>query len=285
MSDKTKFERHSSFPQANCYYLESGWFWKMDIPRFDFSKLNLVDAAGMYVSSNAGDFVSNRDDNLTNRRSTSPNRTIELLGLQVGIAMIEVREGGEGGKIVMTMQVEVKDLPTGQATFLQLPRNSAAINAADTPVPYSLTTTTRITHSDPLKLFETVPARTSHVVLSCHGQMKATGVKLLIAGGVGRDNAERVFATLKSKMADGVIWIGGCTAGADNEFCGIAARASGCYVVAPGLTIPAIKARPGMIELWSGQLPKVFDKKTGNTMKLHEFMDLQRTLNFSHTAG
>ena len=282
MSSKTKFECHSSFPKSSCYYLESGWFWKMDIPRFDFSKLNIIDAAGMYVSSNSP-CVSNRDENLTNRTSSSPDRTIELLGLQTGISMIEVREWN-GGKVIMTMQVEVKDLSTGQPTFLQLPENSAAINAADTPVPYKLHTTTRITHSDPPKLFSTVPAGTQHVVISCHGQMKADGVHLLIAGGVGRDNADAVFKTLKPLAGGGVIWIGGCTAGADNEFCGIVAKSSGCYVVAPGLTIPAVPARLGMIELWAGQLPKVFDKDKGVPIKHNDFMDLQRTLNFTHTA-
>lgn len=274
-----RFQPHSSFPQKDCLFLPSGWFWKMQIPRFLISKLDILDIPGLYVCSNSP-MVSNREEYLGPHVVPGPNRTVELLGLQTGIAMIEVRKGGPGGELVITMQVEVVDLAGGQA-WVALDANSVALNAKGTPVPYKLPVSTPINHSNELDLFKTVPAGTKNVVLSCHGQLKISdGIHILIAGKIGRSNCQTIFATLKPRAAGGVCWIMGCSVGEDNEFCKSASQASGCFIAAANITLPPIQPPEGKIELWFQKM-KYFDPANGQPMAPSAFMDKQRELSFS----
>jgi hypothetical protein len=64
------------------------------------------------------------------------------------------------------------------------------------------------------------------------------------------DNCEKVFATLKPKVAENcVIWFGGCNIAANTDFCLKAANAAGCPVVAPYMVLPNQKFPRGHVDM------------------------------------
>jgi hypothetical protein len=252
---------------ANCFFLlPSKWFWKMRIKQHLRAKFYLVNGQGLTASSNNPGVIPNSDEVFTGKTGQEGKRVVEIYGLTPGTALVEFRGPGSS-KPVVTMQIEVVALPGTKPSFVSFSGKSAAINVRDVAHPYRLDSTQTATGGPPENLFDSVPGGTKHVVLNCHGQMNAKGgpegITLFIAGNVTRGNCTAVFAKLKGKSAGGVIWIGGCEAGADNEFCKLAVLASGCYVVAPAITLQSVPVPAGKIDFFAGSMIKYFNKDGG----------------------
>ena len=253
-------------------------------------KVILQDAAGLRIQSRSIIIVPNSPAVFKGAMSTDANRTVEFLGLSNGITMLDVTDDTKPG-LIITLQVEVKPTPNRKLNFVAFDGDSVALNSNDTPVPYSLKTTRRITGGPPENLFDAVPNGARHVAISCHGQMHPTdddrrkglqtkGLELEIAGGITNDNCEAVFGKLRSKCAGGVVWVGGCEAGADLDFCKKAAKASGCFIVASSITIPPVKVPAGQIEFFPGNMIKFFNSDGSGVMSKVDFMSKAKDLKF-----
>jgi len=103
---------------------------------------------------------------------------------------------------------------------------------------------------------------------------------LSIAGGITNDNCDAVFSKLNSRCAGGVVWLGGCEAGADIGFCNKAAKASGCFIVASSITLPPIKVPAGQIEFFPGNMVKFFNSTGTGVIPKLEFMSKAKDLKF-----
>ena len=83
-------------------------------------------------------------------------------------------------------------------------------------------------------------------------------------------------------LQGGVIWIGACAVcGAEQgvEFSKAVAKASGCYVVAPGMTIAAMPVHLNQIEVFTRSFPHYISPK-GELLKQSAFLRLDRQLGF-----
>jgi hypothetical protein len=279
----TRFERHDSMPLADCFFLPSGWFWKIRFKKTTMGKFYLVDGAGLTGSSNNYMAVPNSDAAFLGKTGQEPRRLVQIYGLSPGISMVTFTAGVPGDSV--TMQVEVVDLPGDRPSFVKPTAKSAALIGPGLPTQYRLDLVQTITTGPAENLFDPVPAGTKHIVVSTHGQMSAGGISMSIAGGVSQSNCTDVFAKLKGKCAGGVVWISGCDAGGDNEFCKRAATASGCYVVAPAITVPVVRVPPGMFDYFERSMIKFFKKDNGELMKAGDFLVMQNDLSFHIVSG
>jgi hypothetical protein len=289
MSDP-RFSPHPDIPRTNYQFTDKGWLWKLDMKVDAIGKVILQDAAGLTIQSRNMIVVPNSPAVFKGATSNEANRMVEFLGLSNGITMLDVTDGTKPDAII-SLQVEVKPVPNRKVNFVAFDGASVALNSNDTPVPYSLQTTKRITGGPPESLFDAVPAGTKHVAISCHGQMHPTadearrgiqtrGLELFIAGGITNDNCDAVFSKLNSRAAGGVVWLGGCEAGADLGFCNKAAKASGCFIVASSITLPPIKVPPGQIEFFPGNMIKFFNRTGAGLISKLEFMSKAKDLKF-----
>ena len=285
-----RFSPHSDIPRSNYLFTGTGWLWKLDMKVDAIGKVILRDAAGLTIQSRNMIVVPNSPAVFKGATSTNTDRTVEFLGLTNGITMLDVTDGTKPD-VIISLQVEVKPTPNRKLNFVAFDGASVALNSNDTPVPYSLQTTKRITGGPPENLFDGVPSGAKHVAISCHGQMHPTtddlrrglqtkGLELLIAGGITNDNCEAVFGKLRSKCAVGVVWLGGCEAGADLEFCKKATKASGCFLVASSITIPPVKVPAGQIEFFPGNMVKFFNSNGSGTITKLDFMSKAKDLKF-----
>ena len=286
MWETAKFDVHPDYPRSKCSFLDSGWFYKIQVTRGTFGKFVLVNGAGLIGSSNAIIIVPNSDAAFIGKTGSEARRNIEIYGLAPGIAMVEFRGPGSSD-IVMVMQVEVIDLPGSRASFVKPSAPAAALVGPDLPAnQYHLAFNRAVTAGPAEALFDPVPNGTMHVVVSTHGQMDGkNGITLSIAGGITRANCAAVFKKLQSKGGQGVVWISGCDAGSDNEFCTAAAKASGFYIVAPGITVPAVRVPVGMIDFFERSMIKYFSKDSGTLMTSAEFLQKQKELQFTIVPG
>jgi hypothetical protein len=279
----TKFERHESFPLADCFFLASGWFWKIRFKKTTFGKFYLVDGAGLTGASNAYLVVPNSDAAFLGKTGQERRRLVQLYGLSPGTCLVDFNAGAPGDPVV-TMQVEVDDLPGDRPSFVKPTAKSAGLIGPNLPSQYQLDFMQSVTSGPAESLFDGVPVDTKHIVVSSHGQMSAGGITMSIAGGVSRSNCADVFKKLK-KCAGGVVWISGCDAGSDNEFCKNAAMASGCYIVAPAITVPVVRVPHGMFDYFERSMIKFFSKDKGDLMKAADFLQLQNDLSFHIVPG
>jgi hypothetical protein len=279
-----RFELHPSYPSNKCYRTETGWFWKIDIVRGTFGKFFLVDGAGLIGASNAVFIVPNSDAGFIGKTGQEARRTVEIYGLTKGICFTEFRAPGSSD-VVVYMQVEVVELPGDRPSFVKPTAPAAALVGPGLPSQYQLNVNRTVSSGPPESLFDPVPSGTMHVVLSTHGQMSADGINLSIAGGITRANCSAVFTKLQSKGSQGVVWISGCDAGSDNEFCKSAATASGFYVVASAIAVPVIRIPAGMIDYFERSMIKFFNKDKGELMKGSDFLLKQKELQFSIVPG
>jgi hypothetical protein len=285
-----RFSPHPDIPRSNYQFTPAGWLWKLDVKVDAVGKVILRNAAGLKIQSRNMIVVPNSTAVFKGATSTEADRTVEFLGLTNGITMLDVTDDTKPDAII-SLQVEVRPTPNRKLNFVAFDGASVALNSNDTPVPYSLKTTKRITGGPPESLFDAVPSGAKHIVISCHGQMhptlddlrrglKTKGLELSIAGGITNDNCEAVFGKLSSKCAGGVVWIAGCEAGADLEFCKKAAKASGCFIVASSITIPPIKVPEGQIEFFPGNMIKFFNSNGSGTISKLDFMSKAKDLKF-----
>jgi hypothetical protein len=286
----TKFAPHPSIPRTQYLFLESGWLWKMNVKVDSVSKIFLKDAAGLKIQSRGIIIVPNSPEVFKGATSADADRTVEFLALSDGITMLDVTDGVKPEPII-SLQVEVLPTPNKKTNLVEFTGESLALNSPDTPVPYTLKTTKRVSSGPPESLFDTVAKDTKNIAISAHGQMYPTskepskkGIELFIAGTVTGSNVEAVFGKLKGKCPGGVVWIGGCEVGADLDFCKKAAKASNCYIVASGITLPPVKLAAGRIEFFPKQAIKFFDKDTGDLMKKVDFVSKQASLGFKVIA-
>ena len=275
-----RFSPHPDIPRINYQFTSTGWLWKFDLKVDAIGKVILRDAARLRIQSNNIGVVPNSPAVFKGATSTNADRTVEFLGLKNGVAMLEVTDDTRPG-VIMALQVEVKPTPNKKLNFVAFDGTSFALNSKDTPVPYSLAGKKLIVGGPPESLFDAVPNGTMHVAISCHGQMHPTkGLELGIAGGLTKDNSEAVFGKLRPKCEGGVVWVGGCEAGADNDFCKKAARASGCFIVASGITLPRVKVPAGMIEFFPGNMIKFFNSNGKDLLSKADFMSKAKDLKF-----
>ncbi len=277
-----RFERHQDMPWTDCFFLESGWFWKVKLKQYTTGKFYLVDGAGLVAASNNPLVVPNSDAVFKGKTGQEAKRLVEFYGLTKGTALIDFRPS-ETAPPALTMQVEVLEASGHRPSWVAFSDKSAAINAPDLPALYQLDSTSKAPTSPPESLFDAVPSGTKHVALNCHGQMNygsVQGMTLFVAGNVTQSNCAAVFQKLKAKSGGGVVWIGGCEAGSDNEFCKQAALASGWYIVAPMITLPIVRPPVGKIDWFAESKVKVFDNKTGKPIAATSFLLLQKDLKF-----
>jgi hypothetical protein len=180
---------------------------------------------------------------------------------------------------------------------------SRALNSTDTPVPYDLTSKTRVsTSASPEAVFgqATVSGRVDHLVFSCHGhivyekvkddfgieQNKITDSIINLGTGLNRDNI-KLFERLSAAVSGGVIWCCGCAIGNDNEINNPdRARKANAFFVAPVMYMqikPGSKGvvPPGQIDMYKRFLPKVWTPGGGRLDWDHFVHDYAKTLKFS----
>jgi hypothetical protein len=286
-----RFELDPSYPASKCYRTDTGWFWKIDVVRGTFGKFFLTDGAGLVGSSNAVFIVPNSSAGFIGQTGQQARRPVEIYGLTKGICFVEFRAPGSPA-VVVYMQVEVTELPGDRPSFVKPSGPTAVFIGPGLPRQYQFTSMWTVGSGPPENLFDQTPLGTTHVVISTHGQMSASGINMSIAGGVTRSNCSAVFAKLKSKVTrpggsavEGVVWISGCDAGSDNDFCKSAAQASGFYIVAAAIVVPVVRIPAGMIDYFERSMIKFFDNDKGDPMKASDFLLKQKELQFSIVPG
>jgi hypothetical protein len=285
----TRFAVHESVQRGDCSFTDSGWFYKMNMKKGTFAKFYLLDGDALTGLSNNPVVVPNSDAAFLGKTGSGPKRVVEIYGLSKGITLIGFSAAGATSPVV-TMQIEVVELPGSRPSFVAFGASTAfALNSSEIPVgsryDFGSTRTRIVSSGPPENLFDPVPNGIEHIAINCHGQMSADGITLFIAGNVSRSNCSGVFAKLKGKAAGGVIWIGGCEVGADNDFCKAAVQASGCYVVAPAITLPLVRIPANQIDFFGGSMPKFFNQADGNPMKADDFLQKQKDLDFRIVSG
>jgi hypothetical protein len=267
----------SGAPSAQYKFEASGALWLMEVGQYKYGKIALVDGAGLTVNSNNPLVVANEEFIFKGRTGLDNPRTIEFFGLSEGTTMFEARQS-EAGPVVAFLQVHVKGLSGKAPTWIALDAPHAAFNAPDTPVPYKLQHNSTINYGENLAdMVKRVPEGAKHLVISCHGQPHGV---LLIGENLSIDNVKD-FSLFK-KIGLKVIWIGGCSVAGTpqgTEFCKAIAKNAGCYVVAPGLTIPFVRPPMGRVELFARSLPKYIDPN-GNPISPPEFFKQHPKLGF-----
>ena len=285
----TRFAKHESFPTADCEFTDSGWFYKMRMKKTTTAKFYLVDGQGLTAYSNNPVVVPNSDAVFTGKTGQEQKRTVEIYGLSPGITLIGFTAAGSIDPVV-TMQVEVVDLPGSRPSFVAFSAKSASLNAPDVAAfgRYQLDSAKLVTGGPPENLFDFVPTGTQHIAICCHGQMNfrgVDGITLFIGGNVTRGNCTDVFKNLKAKCDGGVIWVGGCEAGSDNDFCKKAVLASGCFLVAPMITLPTVHVPRGMVDYFAESKIKFFNRGSGDPMVASDFLLQQKDLQFRIVPG
>jgi hypothetical protein len=286
----TRFGVHESVQRSDCSFTDSGWFYKMNMKKGTFAKFYLLEGDSLTGLSNNPVVVPNSDAAFLGKTGSGPKRVIEIYGLTKGITLVGFYAAGSTTPVV-TMQIEVVDLSGSRPSFVAFGADTAfAVNAPDIPAGFRYDfgpTKTRIVPGGPPEnLFDPVPNGTKHVAINCHGQMSTgSGLTLFIAGNLSRSNCNDVFGKLKAKAAGAVIWVGGCEAGADNDFCKAVVQASGCYLVAPAITLQMVRVPANQIDFFGASMPKFFNVTDGTPMKADDFLQKQRDLNFRIVPG
>lgn len=199
------------------------------------------------------------------------------------------------------LTVQVVDSPS-RVFVLTLTSPHMALNAHDTPVPYTMDHTATITadmaQPDLISKVQTAARGTrqkklNHLVFSCHG----FPADISIWGKrnpkhIGDHNVVEIFSQLKG-LVD-VIWILSCAvAGSEggNGFCKAIAKQAGCHVVAATMLIPKTKLSltKGQIELVWGCTPVVFTPPQGgaaegSTISFVDFPLRKQTFDLKHAA-
>jgi hypothetical protein len=268
-----KYVRHPSFPQANTSYLPSQWFWKMTIREWAFALLDIVD--GVAIDSSFTGATNNlgviRRVALV-KSSDTKKVTIKFYAHSAGNAYVYLHDPTVASPFTpvekMLMQVEVQTRRSGSEDGISLTKlegTTAAINAPDTNA-YEMSSTEVFRADDPRAIFNSVPKGANHVVIASHGIVVGQNSCMFVGGAskpgqrLGLDNVTTVFATLHDKMAEnGVVWLGGCGIGSNNEFCSKAANASGCPVIAAGHALVNKKFAKTFVDILDRvSMPKLF---------------------------
>ncbi|MGL4495787.1 MAG: hypothetical protein ACRCUX_08225 [Beijerinckiaceae bacterium] len=248
------FKPHPDSPGLQIDRNEQGMFWKLTVREWTFNKFLAENVASDFKleSNNPGVVPPRGSGPPDGRIRWSPGvqggaGTGTFFARMPGFTLIHFQDAGLN-TVKPMLQVEVKPRRSNNqkgVSLTTLQGSTYAIQAPDTRT-YTMDKTEVFTAASADDLFNGVPEKTDHVVLSSHGGVvgNETEIRLFVAGvkrfGVVVDstNATKVFSKLKSKMtANGVIWIGGCTAAQNNLLCQRAAEAAGVPVIAPGMAL------------------------------------------------
>jgi hypothetical protein len=272
------FSVPSSNPSGN-YDIRSGAVWRLRINEGQRGRIAIRDGARLEIASNNGQVVPNDDAVFVLVEQVGNNAVLELFGLSAGTSMIEARDAS--GSVVAYVQVQVASIG-GKHAFFKLNQPSMALHSPDTPVKYDMkyvkTVPFNVSPADALD-FAVQKSHLAHLVFSCHGS--GDGNPYLVLGTGFRDEDAAAFGALRS-VVSGVIWIAACAlcmSSSGVDFCSRIARASQCYVVAPGITIPPMKAGHSQIEVFTRSMPHYFDRD-GKLIGQSDFMRLDHELGF-----
>jgi hypothetical protein len=201
------------------------------------------------------------------------------------------------------LQVEVvlrRASSDATVSLTKLAGKTIAFNAHDTNSTYNMDTNVTFSKSElnPLTLFSAVPSDTNHIAISSHGGPPTEADKpyverrcMFVCGRkqtspslrLDLDNVEAAFRTLKSKVAkNAIIWMGGCTIGANGKFCQKAADASGCHVVAAAMVLREKKYPKGHVDILDRFcIPIVFAPNQPKQMNVYDLCAKQETHKFT----
>jgi hypothetical protein len=192
----------------------------------------------------------------------------------------------------LLVNVEPRKAAPAVEGLVKLGGTSRALNSSDTPVPYELTTKTRIsTGASPESVIHeaTARGRIDHLVFSCHGHIKYEDNKITdsiinLGTGLNRENRD-LFEKLSTAVAGGVIWCCGCAIGNDNELNAERAQKAKAFFVAPVMYMqikPGSKGVPrGQIDMLKRFMPKAWSPRGVMLDWDHFVQDHAKDLKFS----
>lgn len=296
MSSSMKFAKHPSFPQANTFLLPSQWFWKMTLREWAFAQLDVVD--GVPINPRFTGATNNMSviRNITLAKSADLKKlTIKFYAYSAGNAYVYLHDPAIANPFApvenIQMQVEVNTRRANSPNEISLTKlegATAVVNAPDT-ISYEMSSSQVFNRAtNPLELFNGIPAGANHVVIASHGAMVGPNI-CMFPGGImnpslrlGLDNVDVVFATLKGKVAENcVLWLGGCTIGQNHDFCSKAATASGCPVVAAGFVLLNKKFPKDFVDILDKvSQPKLFTPGQSQPGNLGDFCSKQEMYKF-----
>ncbi len=273
--------------------LAVGSVWRMRIP---------IGSAGAEIALWGGEGLAVRSNNptaisvATSERREGDCRVLRLIGTAPATSMIEVGvwNGGSwaAGSPWFSLQAQATQLDrtSNGDNLVHLQAPHMALNASGSVVVYSMTYNATIVGGTPAPdVLAKVTHKVKHLVVSAHGYLKYDEHEIrdsIIALGSGISRADTgLFSRLKSVMAGGVIWLGGCALGNDARGNAERAQASGCYIVAP--TMYMINERRGIIHRPAGTVdmferygPRAF-APDGTMLGWIGFLGLRHSLGFS----
>jgi len=280
------FEVDPAYPRSK-YDFNGTWLYRVEVTVGTFGSFYLVDGAGLTGKSNAEWAVPNSPSAFIGQTGQAARRKVEVYALTGGVyPMIEFSATGASQPTV-SMQVKTVDLPNAPRRFVRpsAPAVAVVLDERGFREQYHLNSNIVVKTGPPETLFDPVPNGIVHVVLSTHGRMdpNTRELSLSIAGGINRTNCSAVFGKLKQKNSQGgVVWISGCEAGGDIQFCQLASQASGFYIVAAEIVVPFVPLSAGMIDYFERSMIKFFNpKNNGNLMPRSDFLSKQKELQFT----
>ena len=262
--------------------------WRIRIYEGRTAQIALSDGAGLKVTSNNSVVVPNDPSVFMELASSGGKRIFQFYGLssetaqRSGTSIIEARSSS--GSVVAYVQVQVSPL-SGKRAFFELESPQIAVNMSDSPVQYDMKSNIKATYGmsaqDIINKIKTYGGP-YHLVFSCHGTADPSkgGPKLECGGGFNWSNID-LWKQLYPSVIH-CIWFGSCSiAGtADGvEFCKAIAKRTGCYVVAPGITLPPVKVGKNQIEVFTRSMPHYYNRE-GEAMGQTQFFALQPKLRF-----
>ncbi|MEP7048919.1 MAG: hypothetical protein ABJB12_01140 [Pseudomonadota bacterium] len=236
----------------------------------------------MKISSNNSQVVPNDAGVFDLTEVQGKNGVLELFGLSAGTAMVEARDSS--GNVVTYVQVQVESIG-GKHAYFKLAEPSMAINAPNSPVKYATHVTKTIPFgTDAADVLDLVAKQSNlrHLVMSCHGYGDPDRGPYLDLGSGFRDEQADLFAAIRPAVT-GAIWIGACSVCGTQrgvDFCAKIAKASGCYVIAPGITLPPMKVAHSQIEVFTRSMPHYF-ARDGRLISQSAFLQLDKELGFT----
>ncbi len=269
--------------------LAVGSIWRMQVGVGGLgADVALWGGDGLVVRSNNPGVIANPLE----ERSSGPLRIFRLKGLTLGTTMLEAGRGAGTPWISLQVQViSMAERKTNGDGYVTLTRPHMALNAASSPVTYTMTYTRRVPHNvsaDEILAMAMSAGSLKHLVFSAHGYIAYgdSGIAdsiIEIGKGLNKSNIG-VFDELKRLMGGGVIWFGACGIGNDQAQNQERARRSGCYVVAPVMYMTPKPGQPrripqGMVDMYDRFTPKVFTP-SGGLMPWSSFLRLGNHLGF-----
>lgn len=251
----TTWTRHPDFPLTKCVFGKDGGMTKIQLREWSVGRVIAKGLArGEGVASNLPDVVPGSDATGSGGRIVMAFREgqaeVFIYARKPGTATVQSFVGdnpgvGLAGPKLLVEVLERRADKESKLSLANLMGSTVAISAPDVKSYEMDKNFTFKAGGDPEGIFANVPGTTDHVVVCSHGGVPRAGdpadklcmfVSGMNAGARPLDvgNCEAAFGKLQDKMSTrGVIWLGGCNIGANDTFCGMAAKAAKTIVVAP----------------------------------------------------